>query len=249
MSGHSHAANIKHTKAAADAKKGKAFSRWAKQIMIAAKTGGGDPESNLSLKYALAKAREANMPRDTVERAIKKGTGELEGEEVVEMTFEAVGPGGVAIYIECLSDNKNRTSPELRKIVEQKGGKQSSVAWMFEKKGVIVVPQTAIGEEDLMDLALAAGAEDMQTLDEGYEILTAAQAFEGVKKAIEAKGLKPDVAEVMMIPKNRIEISDPKLARKVLDLLDALDDHDDVQQVSSNQDIADSVAEAAKALG
>jgi YebC/PmpR family DNA-binding regulatory protein len=248
MSGHSHAANIKHKKAAADAKKGKVFSRWAKALMVAARTGGGDPESNLALKYALEKAREANMPRDTIERAIKKGTGELEGEQVVEMTFECVGPGGVAILVDCLTDNKQRTTPELRKIAEQRGGKQSQVAWMFEKKGVIVLPKAAIGEDDLMSLALDSGAEDMQTRDDGYEILTAPNAFFGVQKAVEAKGLKADVAEVMTVPKNRIEITEPKVARKVLDLLDALDEHDDVQNISSNQEIADDVAEAAKAL-
>jgi YebC/PmpR family DNA-binding regulatory protein len=248
MSGHSHAANIKHKKAAADAKKGKTFSRWAKAIMVAARTGGGDPESNLALKYALEKAREANMPRDTIERAIKKGTGELEGEAVVEMTFEAVAPGGVAILVECLTDNKNRTAPELRKICEQRGAKQSQVAWMFEKKGVIVVPKGAIGEDDLLGVALEAGAEDMQTRDDGYEVLTAPSAFEGVKKAIEAKGVKPDVAEVMTIPKNRVEIADPKVARRVLDLIDALDEHDDVQNIWSNQEIPDPVLAEAKAL-
>lgn len=248
MSGHSHAANIKHKKAASDARKGRIFSRWAKAIMVAARQGGGDPETNLALKYAIDKAKAANMPRDTIERAIKKGTGEIEGEQLVEMTFEAVGPGGVAILVECLTDNKNRTTPELRKICEQRGGKQSQVAWMFEKKGVIVIPKNQIGEDDLLALALDAGAEDMQTRDDGYEILTAPGSFDAVKKAVEAKGLKPDVAEVMTIPKNRIEIADPKVAKKVMELIDALDEHDDVQNISSNQEVADSIMEQAKAL-
>jgi len=248
MSGHSHAANIKHKKAAADAKKGKEFSRWAKQIMLAARTGGGIIETNLALGYAVAKAKACNMPRDTIERCIKKGTGELGGGELAEMTFEVVGPGGVAIMIECLTDNKNRTAPEIRKLLEQKNAKSSQVAWMFEKKGVIVVPKTAAPEDEIMGTALDAGAEDMQTQDDGYEVVTALSAFEAVKGAIEKKGWKPDLAEVMNVPKNRIEISDPKVAKKVLDLLDAIDDHDDVQNVWSNQDISDEVAEQAKAL-
>jgi YebC/PmpR family DNA-binding regulatory protein len=248
MSGHSHAANIKHKKAAADAKKGKEFSRWAKAIMLAARTGGGVIETNLALGYAVAKAKACNMPRDTIERAIKKGTGELGGGELSEMTFEAVGPGGVAVVIECLTDNKNRTAPEIRKLLEQKNAKVSQVAWMFEKKGVIVLPKTAAGEDDVMGVALDAGADDMQTRDDGFEVLTSPGAFEAVKSAIEGKGWKPDVAEVMTVPKNRIEIQDPKVAKKVLDLLEAIDDHDDVQNVWSNQEIADEVAEQAKAI-
>ena len=249
MSGHSHAANIKHKKAAADAKKGKEFSRWAKAIMLAARTGGGVVDSNLALGYAIAKAKACNMPRDTIERAVKKGTGELGGGELSEMTYEIVGPGGVAILVECLTDNKNRTAPEMRKLFEQKNAKSSQVAWMFDKKGVIVLPKSVAQEDDVMTVALDAGAEDMQTQDESYEIVTAPTAFEGVRQAIEKKGWKAEVAEVMTVPKNRIEITDPKVARKVLDLLEAIDDHDDVQNVASNQAISDEVEAQAKAMG
>ncbi|HVY60871.1 MAG TPA: YebC/PmpR family DNA-binding transcriptional regulator [Planctomycetota bacterium] len=250
MSGHSHAANIKHKKAASDARKGREFSRWAKAIMVAVRTGGKEPDSNLQLKYALEKARAANMPKDTIERAIKKGAGELPGQEIVESTFEAIGPGGVAFLVECLTDNKNRTGPEIRKIFEQKGGKignAGSVAWMFEKKGVISIPKGAISEDELMSLVLDAGAEDMQTVEGSYEVTTAPQSFDAVSKALEAKKIKPDVAEVMTLPKNRIEVTDPKNARRILDLVETLEDHDDVQNVAANHEISDAVAEAARA--
>jgi YebC/PmpR family DNA-binding regulatory protein len=248
MSGHSHAANIKHKKAAADAKKGKLFSRYAKMIMAAARTGGGDPESNLPLKYAIEKAKSVNMPRDTIERAIKKGTGEIAGEELFATTFECIGPGGVAIFVECLTDNKNRSIPELRKIAEQHGGKASQVGWMFEKKGVILIPKEATSEDELLALALEAGADDMQSRDDGFEIVTSPAAFEAVRRAVEAKGLKPDVAEIMTIAKSKVEVVDPKTAKKVLELIEALEDHDDVQNVASNQEIPDAVAAEAKAL-
>jgi YebC/PmpR family DNA-binding regulatory protein len=250
MSGHSHAANIKHKKAAADAKKGKVFSRWAKAIMVAARAGGGDPEANLALKYAVEKARASNMPRDTIERAIKKGTGELEGEALVELSYEGFAAGGVAVFVECLTDNKNRTSPEIRKIFESRGarvGAPGSVSWMFEKRGVIAVPQSAIGEEEIMTLALEAGADDMQVLDGSYEVLTSPDGFEAVQKAVDGRGLKPEVAEVLLLPKNKVEVTDPKVARKVLDLVEALEDHEDVQNVVTNQEISDEVLGAARA--
>ncbi len=248
MSGHSHAANIKHKKAAADAKKGRLFSKYARMIMAAARTGGADPDANLALKYAIEKAKAANMPRDTIERAIKKGTGEIEGEQLVETTFEAVAPGGVALLVECLTDNKNRTIPELRKIAEQRGAKMSQVGWMFEKKGVILVSKDAITEDELLALALEAGADDMQEREEGFEVVTAPAAFEAVRRAIEARGVKPEVAEIMTIPKNKVEIADPRVAKRVLELIDALEDHDDVQNVAANHEIPDAVAAEAKAL-
>ncbi len=250
MSGHSHAANIKHKKAASDARKGREFSRWAKAIMIAVRNGGKEPDSNLTLKYALEKARAANMPKDTIERAIKKGAGEVEGQVIVEVAFEAILPGGVAVIIECVTDNKQRTGPEIRKILESKGGKlgaAGSNAWLFERKGVLTVPTGAIGEDDLMTLALDAGAEDIQTVDGSYEITTAPSAFLGVRKALEAKGLKPEVAEVMSLPKSKVEITELKVARKILDLVDAIEEHDDVQNVFTNHEISEAIEAAAKA--
>lgn len=251
MSGHSHAANIKHKKAASDARKGREFSRWAKAIMVAVRGGGKSPDSNLALKYALEKARAANMPRDTIERAIKKGAGELEGQEIAEITYEALGPGGVSMVIDCVTDNKQRTGPELRKLFEQKGGKigaAGSVAWNFEKKGLLTIPKGAVSEDELMTLALDAGAEDMQTLDDSYEITTSPSAFYNVRKALEAKNLKPDVAEVMPLPKNRVEITDPKVAKRILALIEAVEEHDDVQNVASNHEMSDEVEAAARAL-
>jgi len=248
MSGHSHAANIKHRKAATDAKKGREFSRWAKAIMIAVKNGGKEVDSNLTLKYALEKARAANMPKDTIDRCIKKGAGELPGQEIVEIGIEGIGPGGVSVLVECVTDNRNRTGPEIRKIFEQKNGRignTGSVSWKFERKGIISVAKTAIGEDELMGLALDAGADDMQTLDESYEISCAPQSFFTVKKAVEAK-VKPDMAEVMAIPKTPLVITDAKAARKILDLIEALEEHDDVKDVVTDSQISDEVAAAAK---
>jgi len=250
MSGHSHAANIKHKKAAADAKKGKLFSRWAKAIMIAARNGGGNPDANLALRYALDKAKEVGMPRDTADRAIKKGSGELGGETIVEVAYEGFGAGGVALIAECVTDNKNRVSSEIRKIFETKGGRvgaPGSCAWMFEKRGVLSIPQSAAPEEEVMTLALDSGADDMQVLDGAYEILTAPETFEAVRKAVEDRGWKPEVAEVLLLPKNKVEVTDPKVARKVLELVESLEEHDDVQNVVTNQDISDEVAAAARA--
>jgi YebC/PmpR family DNA-binding regulatory protein len=250
MSGHSHAANIKHRKAATDAKKGREFSRWAKAIMVAVKNGGKEPESNLTLRYALDKARAANMPKDSIERAIKKGAGELPGSEIVEFALEGIAHG-VSFLIECVTDNRNRTLPEIRKILEQKNGKignAGSVAWKFEKKGIISVPKGAIGEDDLMGVALDAGADDMQTLDDAYEVTCAPASFDAVRRAIEAKGVKPEVAEIMTVAKTPIDVVDAKTARRVLDLVEAVEDHDDVQSVAMDGEISEEVAAAARAL-
>lgn len=250
MSGHSHAANIKHKKAASDARKGREFSRWARAIMVAVRRGGVDPDSNLALKYALDKARACNMPKDTIERAIKKASGEEGGGDIAETAYEAIGPGGVSLLVEALTDNKNRTTSELRKIIEHHGGKMGgagSVAWIFEKKGLFSIPKEAIGEDDLMALVLDAGAEDMQVLDAGYEIVTSPAAYWAVRKALEGVGLKLDLAELTTLPKNTVSIETPKVARRVLDLVSALEEHDDVQSVAGNHDIAESVLEAARA--
>lgn len=242
MSGHTHAQNIRRKKAVIDAKRGQLFSKLAKAIIIAARNGGGDANANLSLKYAIDKARQANMPRDTIERAIKKGTGDLEGEGLVEQTFEGIGPGGVHIIVECLTDNKNRTAPEIRNLFDKGGGKiggPGSTAWIFERKGIIAIPADQIGEEELLELMLEAGAEDLSTEDGVHEVTTAVEAFDGVRKAVEERELEPTTAELMNVPKNRIVIDDAKVAKRVLRLLDMLDEHDDVQSVASNEDIPD----------
>jgi YebC/PmpR family DNA-binding regulatory protein len=241
VSGHTHAQNIRRKKEAIDKKRGKVFSRLAKHIIVAARQGGGDPNTNLSLKYAIDKAKAANMPNDTIDRAVKKGTGELEGGgDLSEQSFEGIGPGGVHVFVECLTDNKNRTAPEIRKIFEIGGGKlggPGSTAWLFEKKGVIALEASQIGEDELLEVVLEAGADDM-TRDEGvFELTTEPQSFEAVKQAVEQKGLETTTCEVMLVPKSRVKIGEEKVARRVLKLLDVLEDHDDVNSVSSNEDI------------
>lgn len=245
MSGHTHAQNIRRKKAVIDQKRGKVFSRWAKLITVAARQGGGDPDANLSLKYAIDKARAANMPNNTIERAIKKGTGELAGaSELRDQNFEGVGAGGVQIVVECLTDNKNRTAPEIRKIFEKGGGKigsPGSAAWVFDKKGLVIVPQDQIAEDDLLELCLDAGADDVVSTDEGFELTCAPSAFEAVRVAIMERGLEPSTCEILLLPKSRVAIDCPKVAKRIQKLLDALEDHEDVQAVSSNEDIEDSV--------
>jgi YebC/PmpR family DNA-binding regulatory protein len=243
MSGHSHWATIKHKKGAADAKKGKLFSKIARMIIMAARSGGGDPDSNLKLQYALEEARAANMPRDNVERAIKRGTGELEGVTYEELTYEGYGPGGIALMIDLLTDNKNRTAAEIRKILEGANGKMgaaNSVAYNFSRKGVMVFAKGKISEDQMMTDALDAGAEDMQTAGEFYEITTASQDFIKVKAALEKKGYKPESAEVRRVPKDWVTL-DEEAGRKYLNLIDALEDHDDVQKVYSNADLPESL--------
>ncbi|RME76144.1 MAG: YebC/PmpR family DNA-binding transcriptional regulator [Planctomycetota bacterium] len=246
MSGHTHAQNIRRKKEAIDKKRGKIFSQLAKKLIAAARAGGGDPNANLALKYAIDKAKAANMPNDTIERAIKKGTGELDGAaQLVEQTFEGVGPGGVHIFVECLTDNRNRTAPEIRKIFEIGGGKlggPGSTAWLFEKKGVIALEAAQIDEDELLELVLEAGADDMTAEDDLYEITCSPQAFEEVRTAVEGRGLTTTVAEVMLVPKSRVRIEDQKTARRVLKLLEALEEHDDVNQVASNEDIVCEIA-------
>ena len=245
MSGHSHWSTIKRKKGAADAKRGKVFSKCAKAITVAAKTGGGDPDMNLRLRYAIDEARSANMPATNIQRAIKKGTGELDdGKQIEEVLYEGYGPGGVAILAEAMTDNRNRTSSDVGKLFERHGGnlgQPGCVAWMFSQKGVITVTGFD-DEEQLMDVALASGADDLNQTDDGFEVLCAPDAFEAAKKAIQEAGIPIERAEVSQVPQNYISLGEND-ARKVLALLEGLEDHDDIQKVHSNFDVAPEVLE------
>lgn len=246
MSGHSKWASIKHKKGAADAKKGALYTKLIKEITIAAKNGGGSSDMNPALRTAIAKAKEANMPSDNVKNAIKRGTGELPGVIYETVNYEAYGPSGVAIMIEALTDNKNRTTAEVRNILSKKNGNMAgagSVAWMFNKKGYIIVDRSAIQEDALMDAALEAGAEDIKALDKNYEVFTAASDFEKVKQALQEKGLSFQSAEVTMIPTSTVKITTAPEAKQILTLIETLEDHDDVQDVYANFDIPDEIIE------
>jgi YebC/PmpR family DNA-binding regulatory protein len=241
MGGHSHWAGIKHKKALVDAKKGKIFTKIIREITIASKIAGGDPESNPRLRKAIEDAKEVNMPQDNIKRAIMKGTGQIPGATFEEVTYEGYGPNGIAIIVEGTSDNKNRTFNELRKIFEDYGGNIGTtgcVSWMFEKKGYITVEKSTISEDQLLDIVLESGALDMknETDSEYYEIYTSVENFEDVKNKLLAKNIKIDSAEISMIAKNEVKIGEDK-ARQVLDLMDALESHDDVKNVYSNFDI------------
>ncbi|MBI9017763.1 MAG: YebC/PmpR family DNA-binding transcriptional regulator [Phycisphaerae bacterium] len=243
MSGHSHWAGIKHKKAANDAKRGKVWSKVARLIIVAAKSGGGDPSQNLSLRYAIDKAKEANMPKDTIDKAIKKGTGNLDGVSYEEVLYEAYGCNGVAVMCEILTDNRNRTAPELRKIFETNGGALGTtgcVAWMFTKKGTFSIDAATAEEDTVMEIALEAGAEDFQHSGDIYEITCEPDIFGDVKAALEAKGIKITIAELCQVPSTTVEL-DEKGARKILKLMERLDDHEDVQNVSANFDISDEI--------
>lgn len=245
MSGHSKWATTKHKKAAADSKRGKVFTRITKELTVAAKIGGGDVDGNARLRTAIEKAKEANMPQDNIKRAIQKGTGELPGVSYEELNYEGYGPGGVALVIECLTDNKNRTVAELRHILSKNGGSMGEtgcVSWMFHKKGYIVVDKKVVSEDDLMALALDAGAEDIKSdPDEpNYEVITSTKDFEAVKKAVADKGIKMEVSEVTMIPQTYVKLAG-KEAEQMIRLMDALDDFDDTQNVHANFDIPDEI--------
>jgi len=243
MAGHSHWAGIKHKKALIDNKRGKVWSKIAKALMIAAKLGGGDPATNARLRVPLADARSARMPKDNIDRAIKKGTGELEGGDVEEILYEGYGPGGVAVMCDILTDNRNRTAPELRKLFEVHGGKLSAtgcVSYLFERKGLITFSDTVCEEERLFELALAAGAEDVRHDRGQYEITCAPEVYSDVLDAIDSFGLEPDVKQVTRIPVSTVEL-DAETGRRVLKFLELLDDHDDVQGVSANFNISDDV--------
>jgi len=244
MSGHSHWAGIKHKKAANDAKRGKLWSKVARIIIVAAKAGGGDPSQNLSLRYAIDKAKQASMPKDTIEKAIKKGTGSLGNIEYVEVLYEGYASGGVAIMVEALTDNRNRTAPEIKKIFEKRGGSLGAtgcVNWMFDKKGVIVVKADACEEDDLMEIALGAGADDMENTGEVYEITCDPAAYNELKDALKEKTIETEMAEISMVPQNTIAIDNIDTAKKILNLIEDFEDQDDVQNVYANFDIPDEI--------
>ncbi|MBN1435859.1 MAG: YebC/PmpR family DNA-binding transcriptional regulator [Sedimentisphaerales bacterium] len=242
MSGHSHWAGIKHKKAAIDAKRGKLWSKLARNIIMAAKSGA-DPDMNLSLRYAIDKAKEANMPKDSIEKAVKKGSGNDDGTNYEEVLYEGYGANGVAVMCETLTDNRNRTASELRKIFDTKNGVLGvggCVAWMFTKKGMFTVADKEVDEESLMELVLEAGADDFEHNEGIYEITCSVEAFQDVKNALTEKGIKTEVAELTQIPSNYVEL-DEEGARKVLALMEELEDQDDVQNVSANFDIPDEI--------
>ena len=240
MSGHTKWSSIKHKKAATDAKKGKVFSKLAKEITVSAKLGGGDPDANARLRTILTQARAANMPATNIDKAIKKGTGELPGVNYEEASYECYGPGGVAIMMTVLTDNKNRTVAELRHLIDKHNGRMAdagSVSWLFEKKGLIVISKNAIAEDDLIEIALEAGAEDVSSDDEdSYEIYTDPREFAAVKDQIEAKEVPIEDAELTMIPKTTVKLTG-KEANQTLTLVELLEDHDDTQEVHANFDI------------
>ena len=246
MSGHSKWSTIKRKKGALDAKRGKIFTRLIKEITVAARMGGGDSEGNPRLRSAVASAKSENMPKDNIERAIKKGTGELEGAVYDEISYEGYGPGGVAILVDCMTDNKNRTVADIRHYFSKSGGnlgESGCVSWMFEKKGSIMIDKDTIGEEELMDKALEAGAEDVVEEDNVYQVVTAPDDFGTVREILETEGVKFIEASVSMIPQNVVEITEAKPARQILKLLENLEDHDDVQDVFANFDIPDEIME------
>jgi YebC/PmpR family DNA-binding regulatory protein len=243
MSGHSHWATIKHKKGAADAKKGKLFSKIARLIILAARQGGGDPKMNLKLQYALDEARAANMPKDNIERAIKRGTGELEGVSYEEVTYEGYGPGGVAFLVEALTDNKNRSAAEIRKIFESTGGNlgtSGSVRRLFDRKGILRVPAEGITEDQLMSDVLDAGADNMEKDGEFFEITTAALDYDKVKKTLTDKKYKIESSELGMIPSLSVPV-DEEIGQKILRLMDGLDESDDVQKIYSNFELPESL--------
>ena len=246
MSGHSKWSTIKHKKAALDAKRGKAFSKIIKEVTVAARIGGGDLAANPRLRTAIAAAKAENMPKDNIERAIKKGTGELEGVNYEEVTYEGYGPGGVAILVETISDNRQRTVADVRHLFAKRGGnlgEPGSVAWIFEKKGLILVEKDKADEETLMTIALEANAEDIQEQESEWEIYTAPESFEDVKSALEANSIPVLSAEITMLPGNTVNIEDEKQAGQLLILMEALEENSDVQNVYANFDIPDEVLE------
>lgn len=243
MAGHSAWKNIKHKKAANDAKRGKVWSKCSRAIIVAARNGGGDPKFNTTLRYAIDEAKAANMPKDTIEKAVKKGTGDLEGQRYETVRYEGYAPGGVAMIIDCLTDNLNRTASEVRMIFDKSGGnlaKPGAVAFGFGSRGMILIEAGKVGEDRLMELALDAGADDVAEADGGWQVTTEPSEFLKVKDALEAGGVEMASAEVTMVPQNTVEC-DEAAAAKVMKLVDALEDHDDVQKVYHNADIAEEV--------
>jgi YebC/PmpR family DNA-binding regulatory protein len=241
MSGHSKWHSIKHKKGALDAKRGKLFTKFIKEITVAARSGGGDPDANARLRKAINDAKAGNMPNDTIDRAIRRGTGEEEGVNYEEITYEGYGPGGVALMVQSMTDNRNRTVAEIRHIFSKNGGnlgESGSVGWMFDKKGYIVVEKASKSEEELFELAIDAGADDLRDDVDNFEIITSPDAFDAVLTAVKTAGIEPQVAEVEMVPQNYIKLEGSD-ARQMLKLMEALEDHDDVQKVSANFDISE----------
>ena len=246
MSGHSKWSSIKHKKGALDAKRGKVFTKIIKEITVAARIGGGDPDGNPRLRTAILTAKVQNMPGDNITRAIKKGTGELDGVHYEEVNYEGYGPGGAAILLEAMTDNKNRTVSEIRAALGKAGGnlgENGCVSWIFEQKGLITVKVESKEEDELMELAIDAGADDIKTVDNHYEITTVAENFESVRKALDDAGITLEIAEITRIPSNTVAV-DEKKGKALLKLMDILDDHDDIQKAYSNFDISDDVMNA-----
>jgi YebC/PmpR family DNA-binding regulatory protein len=247
MSGHSKWHSIKHAKGAADAARGKVFARLARQIEVAARDGGSDMEGNPSLRAMVQKARDASMPKDNIERAIKRGTGELEGVTYENITYEGYATNGVAVYVETLSDNRNRTGSEIKNVFTRNGGSLSepgAVAWQFERKGVLVVEKAAASEDDLMLAALEAGADDIADLGDTWQVTTPPSDLHVVRTALEEAGIVVTSADLTMLPTTTVELDETSKAKSVLRVIDALEEHDDVQNVYANFDIPDDVLQA-----
>ncbi|MBA3314034.1 MAG: YebC/PmpR family DNA-binding transcriptional regulator [Planctomycetota bacterium] len=241
MAGHSHWANISAKKGVVDKKRGKLFGKLSRAIIVAARVGGGDPVMNLRLRYAIDKAKAASMPKDTIERAIKKGTGDLEGESYEDVIYEGYGPGGVAVLCDLLTDNRNRTAGEIRKIFEVHGGNLGStncVAWMFERKGVFSIPAAQVSEDRLFEMALEAGADDVKQDGESFTVTCSTDAFTAVSEALGKAGITPDSADVARVPQSTVDL-DIDDGRRMLELLEALEEQDDVQTVIANFNIPD----------
>jgi YebC/PmpR family DNA-binding regulatory protein len=246
MSGHSKWHSIKHKKGAADAKRGKIFTRIIKELTVAARAGGGDPDSNPRLRTIIAEAKQNNMPAENIKRAIRRGTGEEPGVSYEEAQYEGYGPGGAALIIDTLTDNKNRTVGELRHLLEKHGGNlaaANAVAWMFSKRGYIVVEKAKADEEKLMNAVLDAGADDFQDDEDNWEVLTAPEAFAAVHEAVKALGIEPAAASVSMIPQNYVKL-EGKTAQQMVKLMEVLEEHDDVQHVYANFDIPEELMAA-----
>ena len=244
MSGHSKWHSIRHKKGATDAKRGKIFSKLIKEVIVAARLGGGDPTGNPRLRQAVAAAKAQNMPKDNIERAIKRGTGELEGVNYEEYIYEGYAPGGVAVLVEVMTDNKNRAAADVRYIFSKRGGslgEAGCVAWMFDKKGLIVFEQGQISEDEILEVALEAGADDIVTTEDQFEVHTALAAFESVKQAFDDQGLRYTMAEITMVPQNTVKLVDESQAVQLLKLMEAIEDSEDVQKVYANFDIPDEI--------
>ena len=245
MSGHSKWANIKHKKGKADAQKGKIFTKLGRELIVAAKAGGGEPANNFRLKIAIENAKAANMPNDNINRAIQKGAGGGEGTNYEELLYEGYGPGGVAIMANIMTDNRNRTAGEVRHIFSKNGGnlgESGCVNWMFEEKGQLSLPNGKLSEDELMLIALEAGAEDLEQVEEGFLVYTAPAEMEEVRQSLLDQGVALDEAVLNLIPQNNVEITDLEQARKIIKLMELLEEHDDVQGVYANFDIAEAIA-------